>query len=185
LLRRRLEPRRHRAAVEHRPLLRLVVHRRPARQLPRDRQRGPRRARRRDVRPRHDRGGPPHVAVLPGPPARDLRPAGRVVSRLLIKGGRIVTAVDDYLGDVLVEGSTISAIFAAGTAPALDARVLDATGKLVIPGGIDAHTHLDMPFGGTTAGAPRSPPRAAAPRPSWISPSSTRARRCARPSTPG
>ena len=73
------------------------------------------------------------------------------MSRLLIKGGRIVTAVDDYLGDVLVEGSTISAIFAAGTAPALDARVLDATGKLVIPGGIDAHTHLDMPFGGTTS----------------------------------
>jgi len=73
------------------------------------------------------------------------------VSRLLIRGGRIVTAVDDYLGDVLVEGSTISAIFAAGTAPALDARVLDATGKLVIPGGIDAHTHLDMPFGGTTS----------------------------------
>src|SRR5512132_3516845 len=73
------------------------------------------------------------------------------MSRLLIKGGRVVTAVDDYLGDVLVEGSTISAIFAAGTAPVVDARVLDATGKLVIPGGIDAHTHLDMPFGGTTS----------------------------------
>jgi dihydropyrimidinase len=73
------------------------------------------------------------------------------VSRLLVKGGRIVTAVDDYLGDVLVEGETIAAIFAAGTAPALDARVVDASGKLVIPGGIDAHTHLDMPFGGTTS----------------------------------
>jgi dihydropyrimidinase len=73
------------------------------------------------------------------------------MSRLLIKGGRIVTAVDDYPGDVLIEGETIRAIFAAGTAPALDARVLDATGKLVIPGGIDAHTHLDMPFGGTTS----------------------------------
>jgi len=73
------------------------------------------------------------------------------VNRLLIKGGRIVTAVDDYPGDVLIEGETIRAIFAAGTAPALDARVLDATGKLVIPGGIDAHTHLDMPFGGTTS----------------------------------
>jgi dihydropyrimidinase len=73
------------------------------------------------------------------------------MSRLLIKGGRIVTAVDDYPGDVLIEGETIRAIFAAGTAPALGARVLDATGKLVIPGGIDAHTHLDMPFGGTTS----------------------------------
>ena len=73
------------------------------------------------------------------------------MDRLLIKGGRIVTAVDDYKGEVLVEGETIAAIFAAGTAPALDARVVDATGKLVIPGGIDAHTHLDMPFGGSTS----------------------------------
>jgi len=73
------------------------------------------------------------------------------MSRLLIKGGRVVTAVDDYMGDVLIEGETIRTIFAAGTAPALDARVIDATGKLVIPGGIDAHTHLDMPFGGTTS----------------------------------
>jgi dihydropyrimidinase len=73
------------------------------------------------------------------------------VKRLLIKGGRIVTAVDDYMGDVLIEGETIRAIFAAGTMPALDARIVDATGKLVIPGGIDAHTHLDMPFGGTTS----------------------------------
>src|SRR5664280_2138687 len=73
------------------------------------------------------------------------------MSRLLIKGGRIVTAVDDYPGDVLIDGSTIAAIFAHGQAPASDAPVLDATGKLVIPGGIDAHTHLDMPFGGTTS----------------------------------
>ena len=73
------------------------------------------------------------------------------MKRLLIKGGRIVTAVDDYMGDVLIEGETIRAIFAAGTMPALDARIVDATGKLVIPGGIDAHTHLDMPFGGTTS----------------------------------
>jgi dihydropyrimidinase len=73
------------------------------------------------------------------------------VNRLLIKGGRVVTAVDDYLGDVLVEGSTIAAIFAHGAMPSIDAPILDATGKLVIPGGIDAHTHLDMPFGGTTS----------------------------------
>jgi dihydropyrimidinase len=73
------------------------------------------------------------------------------MSRLLIKGGRIVTAVDDYAGDILVEGPTVAAIFAHGQAPAIDASVLDATGKLVIPGGIDAHTHLDMPFGGTTS----------------------------------
>src|ERR1019366_8513206 len=105
----------------------------------------------RAVRPRPDRGSPPPRAVLPGSRPRDLRSAGRVVKRLLIKGGRIVTAVDDYMGDVLIEGETIRAIFAAGTMPALDARIVDATGKLVIPGGIDAHTHLDMPFGGTTS----------------------------------
>ena len=68
---------------------------------------------------------------------------------LLIKNGRIVTAVDDYHADVFVEGETVRAIgidlpFQADT-------VLDARGKLVIPGGIDPHTHLDMPFGGTTS----------------------------------
>jgi dihydropyrimidinase len=68
---------------------------------------------------------------------------------LLIKGGRVVTAVDDYVGDVLIEGETIAAV---GTSlEAGDARVIDAKGKLVIPGGIDVHTHLDMPFGGTTS----------------------------------
>jgi len=71
------------------------------------------------------------------------------LSRLLIKGGRVVTAVDDYVGDVLVEGERIAAV---GTSlEAGDARTIDAKGKLVIPGGIDVHTHLDMPFGGTTS----------------------------------
>ena len=66
---------------------------------------------------------------------------------VLIKGGRVVTAADDYVGDVYVEGERISLI-----GESLDAqadKVIDATGKYVLPGAVDPHTHLDMPFGGT------------------------------------
>ncbi len=66
---------------------------------------------------------------------------------VLIKGGRVVTAADDYVGDVYVEGERISLI---GESLDVQAdKVIDATGKYVLPGGIDPHTHLDMPFGGT------------------------------------
>ena len=66
---------------------------------------------------------------------------------VLIKGGRVVTAADDYVGDVYAEGERISLI---GEALDVQAdKVIDATGKYVLPGGIDPHTHLDMPFGGT------------------------------------
>src|SRR5262245_27978860 len=68
---------------------------------------------------------------------------------ILIKNGTIVTASDHYKGDVLVEGEKISAIGTALTMPA--DTVIDAAGKYVLPGGIDVHTHLDMPFGGTTS----------------------------------
>jgi len=67
---------------------------------------------------------------------------------VLIKGGRIVTAADDYVGDVFVDGERISLL-----GESLDVTadtVVDATGKLVLPGLVDPHTHLDMPFGGTT-----------------------------------
>src|SRR5687767_12558075 len=68
---------------------------------------------------------------------------------LLIKGGTVVTASDQYMGDVFVDGEKISAI---GTNLPMKAdRTIDATGKYLFPGGIDVHTHLDMPFGGTTS----------------------------------
>src|SRR5216110_325208 len=66
---------------------------------------------------------------------------------VLIKGGRILTAADDYVGDVYVEDERISLI---GEDLDVQAdRVIDAAGKYVLPGCIDPHTHLDMPFGGT------------------------------------
>jgi dihydropyrimidinase len=68
---------------------------------------------------------------------------------LLIKGGTVVTASDQYTGDVFVEGERIAAIGSSLTMAA--DRVIDAAGKYVLPGGIDVHTHLDMPFGGTTS----------------------------------
>jgi dihydropyrimidinase len=68
---------------------------------------------------------------------------------LLIKNGTVVTATDLYKGDVLIERDVVTAV---GTDLAMPAdRMLDATGRYVIPGGIDCHTHLDMPFGGTTS----------------------------------
>ncbi|MBI3951641.1 MAG: dihydropyrimidinase [Acidobacteria bacterium] len=68
--------------------------------------------------------------------------------KTLIKSGRIITAVDDYRGDILIEGETISLI--GRTLDVQADKVIDAAGKYVIPGGIDPHTHLQMPFGGTT-----------------------------------
>ncbi|HEY1515229.1 MAG TPA: hypothetical protein VGF91_02340 [Solirubrobacteraceae bacterium] len=66
-----------------------------------------------------------------------------------IKGGRIVTAADDFVADVLIERETIAAV---GTSLGGSAdRVIDAAGKYVIPGAIDPHTHMEMPFGGTVS----------------------------------
>ena len=68
---------------------------------------------------------------------------------ILIKNGRIVTAVDDYFADVFIDGEKIVQIGKDLNVQADE--TLDAKGKLVLPGGIDPHTHLDMPFGGTTS----------------------------------
>ena len=68
----------------------------------------------------------------------------------LIKGGRVVTATDTYASDIGIANGRITAL--AQELPAESAReVLLAQGAYVIPGGIDVHTHLDMPFGGTTS----------------------------------
>jgi dihydropyrimidinase len=68
---------------------------------------------------------------------------------ILIKNGTVVSATESKALDVLIEGETIARVGVG-----LDAaghEVVDATGLLVMPGGIDVHTHLDMPFGGTTS----------------------------------
>ena len=67
----------------------------------------------------------------------------------LIKNGRIITAGQDYTADIYIERDKITTI---GTALGMTAdRTIDASGKYVIPGGIDVHTHMDMPFGGTVS----------------------------------
>jgi len=64
-----------------------------------------------------------------------------------IRGGTVVTAADTYQADVLIDGEKIVAI--GKELHAEDAEIIDATGCYLLPGGIDPHTHLDMPFGGT------------------------------------
>jgi dihydropyrimidinase len=75
----------------------------------------------------------------------------------LITGGTVVTATGRSLADVLIDGETIVGVLAPGSTllgtdltQGVD-RVIDATGKYVIPGGVDAHTHMELPFGGTAA----------------------------------
>src|SRR3954470_15675625 len=93
--------------------------------------RGARRGRR-----RAGAGSPRRVPYAVG----TLRPMTR-----LIRGGRVVTATDTFDADVLIDGESIAAV---GTGLQGD-EVMDASGCLVIPGLIDNHTHLSMPFGGT------------------------------------
>jgi dihydropyrimidinase len=76
---------------------------------------------------------------------------------ILITGGTVVNATGTVEADVLIDGETVVAVVAPGsTALGADLaatadRVIDATGKYVVPGGIDAHTHMELPFGGTAA----------------------------------
>jgi dihydropyrimidinase len=69
--------------------------------------------------------------------------------KTLIQNGTIVTATDTYTADVLVEGEKVTLIGAS--LPVQAEKKIDAKGKYVMPGGIDVHTHLDMPFGGTSS----------------------------------
>jgi dihydropyrimidinase len=71
------------------------------------------------------------------------------MSTTLVKNGTVVTAADRYDADIYIDNGVITYI---GRALTLTAdTVVDAAGKLIMPGGIDVHTHLDMPFGGTTS----------------------------------
>ncbi|WP_158737963.1 dihydropyrimidinase [Alteribacillus sp. YIM 98480] len=69
------------------------------------------------------------------------------MNRTIIKNGTIVTASDCYQADILIEGETVKSI--GNELPEQNADIIDASGRYVFPGGVDPHTHLDMPFGGT------------------------------------
>jgi len=71
------------------------------------------------------------------------------MSTTLVKNGTIVTASDRYEADLYIDKGVITTIGQGVSLPA--DTIVDASGKLVLPGGIDVHTHLDMPFGGTTS----------------------------------
>ncbi|GAA1661842.1 dihydropyrimidinase [Microbacterium lacus] len=79
------------------------------------------------------------------------------MSTTLITGGKVVNATGTAQADVLIDGERIAAVLAPGSTllghdlTASVDTVVNATGKYVIPGGIDAHTHMQMPFGGTEA----------------------------------
>ncbi|WP_405775383.1 dihydropyrimidinase [Streptomyces sp. NBC_00859] len=75
-------------------------------------------------------------------------------NRTLIRGGLVITAAEETHADVLVEDGRIAALAAHGSSAAeawTADRTIDATGKYVVPGGVDGHTHMEMPFGGTFA----------------------------------
>ena len=74
------------------------------------------------------------------------------MATMLIKNGRVVSTTGVIAQDVLITDETITALGAPGyfTEEGID-KVVDADGKLVIPGGIDVHTHMELPFGGTFA----------------------------------
>ncbi|HXV71102.1 MAG TPA: dihydropyrimidinase [Acidimicrobiia bacterium] len=72
------------------------------------------------------------------------------MTKTLIKGGTVVTAIDQMEADVLIDGEKVVALLGREHTVEPD-EVIDASGKLVIPGGIDVHTHMELPFGGTFA----------------------------------
>lgn len=68
---------------------------------------------------------------------------------VLIKNGRVITAEQDYVADIYIEKEVVTTI--GKDLPMKADKVIDASGKYVIPGGIDVHTHMDLPFGGTSS----------------------------------
>jgi dihydropyrimidinase len=74
--------------------------------------------------------------------------------RTLIRNGLVITAAEESAADVLVEDEKVVALAATGSTVAdswTADTTIDATGCYVLPGGVDGHTHMEMPFGGTTA----------------------------------
>ena len=72
------------------------------------------------------------------------------MAKTLIQGGTVVTAIEQMDADVLIDDGKVVALLGREHTVAAD-EVIDATGNLVIPGGIDVHTHMELPFGGTNA----------------------------------
>jgi dihydropyrimidinase len=68
----------------------------------------------------------------------------------VIQNGTVVTATDTYASDIGILGGKIAAIAQSLPVEGAD-KLINAAGRMVMPGGIDVHTHLDMPFGGTTS----------------------------------
>src|SRR6266513_5810880 len=72
--------------------------------------------------------------------------------RTVITNGRIITATDDFQGDILIEDEQIVAIYSPGTFATMQSdTVLDAQGKYIFPGAIDVHTHMELPLPATVA----------------------------------
>src|SRR5688500_20036999 len=69
--------------------------------------------------------------------------------KTVIRNGRLVTAVDYDHPDILIDGEQV--VMIARSINVQADRIIDAKGRLVIPGGIDPHTHMELPFGGTSA----------------------------------
>ena len=162
----RQQPRRHRGALEHRQVLRHQLLRGSARADRRRGQRGRRRAGHRRPRSRPDRRGPQHLAVLPGPSSRrvpgphptltfftsrasDLQ--GVAAMAKLIRGGTVVNADGERRADVYIVGEHVVAVGTGPPRAGRDARSSTPAGAYVMPGGIDPHTHMELPFMGTVA----------------------------------
>ena len=76
--------------------------------------------------------------------------------RTLIRGGTVVNSTGPFAAEVLIDGERIAAVAEPGSEPAATwaasaDRVIEAAGRYVLPGGVDVHTHMELPFGGTTA----------------------------------
>src|SRR3989442_6620393 len=100
--------------------------------------------------PRPESGGEQHLAVPARSPARELRRARQgIAMKTLIKNGTVVTASDTAKTDVLIDGEKIAAI---GNGLEVNAdQTIDAEGRYVMPGAVDVHAHMELPFGGPFA----------------------------------